>query len=152
MHVAVVPSLYILWGTVGPDLVAFLKQRRTGEVKRAVEKEAAMDEGEPLDGGELKGTSRHTLPSEVKDLEGSWLHMDVTEAEKLEWMTDAPVTSQDDVGGAFLLLASGYVTSLLSYCSREGERLDFRLMVYSCQRVLNCLVHLASITMATALQ
>ena len=91
---------------LGPDLVAFLKRRREGEVKVVVEKEeAAMEEdvsrgGEPHEGREPEGARCDTLPSEVKDMEGSWLHMDVTESEKLEWMTDVPVTSQDDVGGS----------------------------------------------------
>ena len=91
---------------LGPDLVAFLKRRREGEVKVAEEREeAAMEEdvscgGEPHEGREPEGTRCDTLPSEVKDMEGSWLHMDVTESEKLEWMTDVPVTSQDDVSGS----------------------------------------------------
>ena len=91
---------------LGPDLVAFLKRRREGEVKVAEEREeAAMEEdvsrdGEPHEGREPEGTRCDTLPSEVKDMEGSGLHMDVTESEKLEWMTDVPVTSQDDVSGS----------------------------------------------------
>ena len=116
------PCLH-LYCTVGPDLVAFLKQRRKGEVKRAVEKEAAMEEGEPLYDGELEGTSHDALPSEVKDLEGSWLHMDVAEAEKLEWMTDAPVTSPDGVGGVVLLVAGNCVLpcSLMLQGSKEAR-------------------------------
>lgn len=91
--------------TAGPDLVAFLKKRREEEVKGAMEMETAMEKGEPQDGGEPEGTPRDTLPPEVKEIEGSWLHMDVTEAQKLEWMTDTPVTRQDEVGGVRPLLA-----------------------------------------------
>ena len=63
-----------------------------------MEKESAMEEGKSQGGGKPEETPRDTLPPEVTDIEGSWLHMDVTEAEKLEWMADTPVGQQNEVG------------------------------------------------------
>ena len=103
--------------TAGPDLVAFLKKRREGEVKGAMEMETAMEKGEPQDGGEPEGIPRDMVPPEVKDIEGSWLHMDVTEAQKLEWMTDTPVTQQDEVGGVLPLLTC----DLLAFSPTAGR-------------------------------
>ena len=93
---------------VGPEMLAFLKKRREQkEASKAPggDKESIMDISEPQPTAKPSSTTKDTLKeddtkktvgSSGQSQPGKWLHMDVVEKEKMEWMTDVPLYLQDD--------------------------------------------------------
>lgn len=96
--------LLLLLLFLGPDLLAFLKksgQKQTTSCKEGGgslpgEKIAPVVQGVQKRGAEVQGmvgTQAKLEGREVVVPPGGWLHMDVLEKEKLEWMTDVPLVS-----------------------------------------------------------
>lgn len=93
---------------IGPEMLAFLKKRRAQKQASKApdgDKESKMDTSEPQpttkssssttkDTLKEDGTKKNADSSE-RSQPGKWLHMDVVEKEKLEWMTDVPLYPQD---------------------------------------------------------
>ena len=91
--------------TPGPEMLAFLKKKRRGQKlgsqsagdggggvdisERSPITGASLDR--TMDGHEGEKDADHLEPS----LPGRWLHMDVVEKEKMEWMTDVPLYAQN---------------------------------------------------------
>ena len=89
-------------------MLAFLKKRRDQNLKGGTNGRAKdmMDVSEPLstksdiveavDHREMSQVERKkAVDSSERSLPGRWLHMDVFEKEKMEWMTDVPLYHQD---------------------------------------------------------
>ena len=85
-------------------MVAFLKKRHEQKLaSRAPEgdKETKMDISEPQPTTKPSGTTtkrddtEKNADSSERSQPGRWLHMDVVEKEKMEWMTDVPLYPQD---------------------------------------------------------
>ena len=66
----------------GPDIVSFIKKRQPVVTMGSTVKEFIVDQRER---GEESVTGAELAAS------NQWLHMDVVEKEKMEWMSDAPV-------------------------------------------------------------
>lgn len=85
-------------GVLGNDLVAFLRKRSRRKEERVEEREVEREDvaersmeggGVEMEGGEGNGV----MEEEEREATGTvaphgWLHMDVVEKEKMEWMTD----------------------------------------------------------------
>ena len=91
-----------------PEMLAFLKKRHNQKLKSA----PADSEGGAMDVSDQASATRDThkvagsgkMDSHEREKEGDslerslpgrWLHMDVIEKEKMEWMTDVPLYSQN---------------------------------------------------------
>ena len=91
-----------------PEMLAFLKKRHKQKLKSAPgdgeggdmdvsdQISATKDTHKVTDGGKM---DRHEREKEgdsfERSLPGHWLHMDTIEKEKMEWMTDVPLYSQN---------------------------------------------------------
>lgn len=94
---------------VGPEMIAFLKKRRDQKKREGSEGgKEDMDISEPVstakDVRKVKNSDCHETDRDEKDksveslgrsVPGKWLHMDVVEKEKMEWMIDVPLYRQD---------------------------------------------------------
>ena len=95
----------LLFSFTGPEMLAFLKKRRSQKstASRAPDgdKDTNMDvtEAQPT-----TKTAKNTIKDEKTDETfvpseqsepGKWLHMDIIEKEKMEWMTDVPLFPQN---------------------------------------------------------
>ena len=90
-------------------MIAFLKKRRNQKKLKGSEGNTElMDISEPVtttkdvrevrnsDGSDMKRDEKEKAMDSLEwSVPGKWLHMDVVEKEKMEWMTDVPLYRQD---------------------------------------------------------
>lgn len=95
----------LLMPFTGPEMVVFLKKRREQKLaSRALEgdKETKMDISEPQPTTKPSNTTtkgdetERNVDFSERSQPGRWLHMDVVEKEKMEWMMDVPLYPQSD--------------------------------------------------------
>ena len=91
----------------GPEKIAFLKKRHNQKkLKGSKGNTEVMDISEPVvtttvDECEVKYSDGSEMNRDEKEnaiawsIPDKWLHMDVVEREKMEWMTDVPLYCQD---------------------------------------------------------